>query len=143
MASAGTTVTTRARLAVCAPLVTCTVKLLVPTVVGVPESAPLESSVRPAGSDPLSTPQFAAPLVPMARSVSRYGWPTIPSASAAVVTASAAATVAVRLRVADCAPLVTCTVTFATPAAVGIPESTPLAASVSPAGSVPAVTDQA
>ena len=43
------------------------------------------------------------------------------------------------LLLADCTPLVTWTVTLEVPAVVGVPESTPLAASVIPVGRVPAV----
>jgi hypothetical protein len=37
-----------------APSITLTVKLLDPAVVGVPEMAPLDASVRPPGSDPVA-----------------------------------------------------------------------------------------
>ena len=42
---------------VCPALVTWTVKLLVPSVVGVPEITPAADKLSPAGSDPLDTDQ--------------------------------------------------------------------------------------
>jgi hypothetical protein len=51
----GVTVTLNACAAVCVPLVTCTVKLPVPAVVGEPLSTPAVESESPAGSDPLNT----------------------------------------------------------------------------------------
>jgi hypothetical protein len=48
-----------------------------------------------------------------------------------------------KLRVADAAPAAARTVKFATPAALGVPEITPLLAPrASPAGSCPLVIDQ-
>jgi hypothetical protein len=49
------TTTLYACVAVCVPLVTCTVKPLVVAVVGVPLSTPAVESESPAGSDPATT----------------------------------------------------------------------------------------
>src|SRR5689334_340609 len=65
---------------------TCTVKLLVPAVVGVPEIAPAGESASPAGRLPLATVHWLPPLPPLAASVWEYGVPATPSGSDAVVT---------------------------------------------------------
>ncbi len=68
----------------------------------------------------------------------------VPAVRVEVVIASGAAfTVRVNCRVALCAdPSVTCAVKLEVPTAVGVPDNTPPAESATPAGNVPAVSDQ-
>ena len=64
-----------------------TVKLKVPSVVGVPVSVPSVARVRPSGNEPLASVQVGA--VPVAARASLYGTPTMPSGNEAVVIAGA------------------------------------------------------
>src|SRR6202453_1953180 len=152
--SGATTVIDNSCVAVIAGLpesVTCTVKAELPAAVGVPEITPVEAfSDSPAGSDPApgTTDQLYGAVPPVAASVAEYPAPTVAPGSTDVVTDSGASTVIDNGCVAVIAGLlesVTCTVKADLPAAVGVPEITPVEAfSDSPAGSDPApgTTDQ-
>jgi hypothetical protein len=127
--------------------VAVTVKLKVPTVVGVPVIAPvLGFNVRPVGSAPLVTAQVTGAVPPVEASVAEYGEDTTPFPSEVVEIAKVLATCSVRDFVSvwngeDRS--FTFTVNVLLPGAVGVPEITPvLASSVSPAGNAPEVTDQ-
>ena len=54
------------------------VKLNVPPAVGIPESAPADVSVTPAGSDPAVTANVYGPVPPDAEMVSPYDAPIVP-----------------------------------------------------------------
>ena len=125
------------------PPVTCTVKLDVPAVVGVPLKTPAEDSVSPAGSVPEVTDQLYGGVPPVAASVWLYALPTVPAGSGltVVIDSAAGSTVTANAFVAV-PPPVTCTVKLDVPAALGVPLKTPAEDSVNPAGSVPEVTDQ-
>ena len=111
--------------------VACTVKLEVPTVVGVPLSTPAVLSESPAGSVPEASDQKYGCVPPAAASVWEYASPTVPPARLAVVTTSGAgATVTESPFVAVCvgAPAsVASTTKSKVPAVVGVPLSTPAA----------------
>lgn len=139
---AGLTVMLRPFVAVAPELSrTCTVTGFVPAAVGVPLTvAPFNE--RPAGSDPAVIDQVYPPVPPVAASDCEYGEPTLPLASDAVVTESGAgftrivnAFVAVVFELSR-----TWAVKLEVPAAVGVPEITPAALNVNPAGSDPALT---
>ncbi|HYP08849.1 MAG TPA: hypothetical protein VER03_21640 [Bryobacteraceae bacterium] len=124
--------------------VTRAVKDDVPAVVGVPEMAPFDASVSPAGKIPAETAQLYGGVPPVAPRLAEYGWPTLPLASDVVVIVGApAAMVICRSRVADWfAASVTRAVKDDVPAVVGVPLMAPFDASVSPAGRDPADTAQ-
>src|ERR1700730_3585630 len=67
------------------PAETSTVKDIVPGVVGVPLSTPLEACDRPAGNEPAPRVQLFVPEPPDAASVSEYGLPTLAVGRHAVV----------------------------------------------------------
>ena len=71
--------------------VTCTVKLKLPAVVGVPEMVPAVLSVRPPGRDPelVPTENVYVPTPPDAASACEYGEPTVPEGSEEVDIVSA------------------------------------------------------
>ena len=72
--------------------VTRAVKLYVPLVVGVPEIVPVPLlSVRPGGSEPLSSDHAYGLVPPVAASVREYWLPTLPFDSDDVVIANVAA----------------------------------------------------
>jgi len=112
--------------------------------VGVPLIAPLDGfSVKPVGSEPEVRLQVYGVIPPVAFSVAEYITLTCPSGRLLVV-------------IDNCAGAITtcngsvvlweaASVTFAVnpnvPAAVGVPDNTPALDSVSPPGSVPALTD--
>jgi hypothetical protein len=122
--------------------VTVNVSAAVPAADGVPLIAPVEVlNVKPNGSVPVNC-QVRAPVPPVAVSVCEYGTATIPSLSAVVVIFSGGiwdTIVTIAVAVCGGAPeSVTLNVTGAVPTPVGVPLTTPVAASnVKPAGSVP------
>ena len=124
--------------------VTFTVKFEVPIAVGVPLSAPAEESDIPAGRDPADTVKTNGASPPEVLMLALYGVPIVPAASVDVVIESVAAfTVSVNCREAFCAePSATCAVKAKLPTTVGVPERTPPEESVTPAGKLPAETDQ-
>ena len=125
------------------PPVTWTVKLDVPAALGVPLKTPAEDSVSPTGSVPAVTDQLYGGVPPETASVWLYGVPAVPAGSGltVVIDSAAGSTVTVNAFVAV-PPPVTWTVKLDVPAALGVPLKTPAEDSVSPTGSVPAVTDQ-
>jgi hypothetical protein len=125
------------------PSRTCTVKELVPAVVGVPLIVE-PVNVRPAGSDPVAIDQVYVPVPPLAESDCEYAAPTVPLASDAVETLNGAGFTRM-LNVFDAvAPELSRTwpVKLEVPAALGFPEMTPPLLNVKPAGSEPALTVQ-
>src|SRR5215831_18394121 len=71
-------VTLRVWVALCAPAVTWTVKLVVPFVVGVPEMMPaVEERASPIGSVRLAIDQVYGGVPPMAVRVALYAAPTV------------------------------------------------------------------
>src|SRR5207237_852844 len=123
---------------------TCTVKLAVAGMVGVPLiTAP--DNVRPAGNAPDVTDQLSEPIPALAGDVCEYAAPTVAAARDTVVTVSVAGfTVSERGWDAVCCgvPLsLTCTVKLTVPAVVGVPLIT-APDNVRPAGNAPDVTDQ-
>ena len=123
--------------------VACTVKFAGPAAVGIPEIVPFAASDSPAGSEPLVTDHEYVPVPPLAAKACEYAAPTVAAGREAVVmTNCAGLTVRVSGLVAFAPELsVACTVKFAGPAAVGVPEIVPFAASDSPTGSEPPVID--
>ena len=69
LSSASTSIETEPD-AVSPALLTCTVKLLVPEVVGVPEITPADDRLRPPGTLPLASDHEYVPPPPVASSVS-------------------------------------------------------------------------
>src|SRR5262249_26992189 len=83
------TVTLRASVALCAPAVTWTVKLVVPIVVGVPEMMPaVGERASPMGSVPLAIDQVYGGVPPMAVRVALYAAPTVAAGRLVVVMVS-------------------------------------------------------
>jgi hypothetical protein len=121
--------------------VTLTVKLLDPAAVGVPEIVPFAASISPAGSDPLAIVHVKGGVPPIAASVWEYAVPTIPVGSDEVEICKAGGLIVIdNAAAADVdgeALSATFTVKLLDPAAVGVPEIVPFAASISPAGSDP------
>src|SRR5690242_18353886 len=68
---------------------TCTVKLNVPAVVGVPEIVPLDPKFNPAGIAPAVAVHVYPPLPPVAASVAEYAEPTVAPGRDGVVTLNA------------------------------------------------------
>src|SRR4029077_10471185 len=128
--------------------VTCTVNDAVPAVVGVPEITPVDATrLNPAGSVPALTLQVYGVVPPLACSVVVYALPAAPPGNDVVVTVGGCAAAATAILKAFAPVLfaasVTCTVNDTVPAAVGVPEITPVDATrLNPAGSVPALTLQ-
>jgi hypothetical protein len=125
---------------------TCTVNDTVPKVVGVPLICPVVLfSVRPAGKEPVLIAQLYGVVPPLACSVVEYAVPVVPPGSDIVMTIGGGSATAM-LKVL--APVLfpasfTCTVNDTVPAAVGVPEITPVDATrFNPAGNVPALTLQ-
>jgi len=126
--------------------VAVTVKLAVPVPVGVPEMVPVAAaSDNPAGKEPTVMDQVKGVVPPVAASVVLYAAPFVPAGSGDAVEMAGTA---LMVKTNACAVVaeaasVRVTVKFAIPAVVGVPEMTPVAAaSVSPAGSNPALIDQ-
>ena len=118
------------------------VKLKLPTADGVPVSAPEEAfSVRPVGREPESTLQVIGDTAPAAATDALYAAPDTASGSVLPVMCKPVATVSASEAVAVCAgeeESATCTVNEALAAAVGTPETVPVAAfKVRPVGSAP------
>src|SRR4029077_703859 len=128
--------------------VTCIVHDAVPAVVGVPEITPVDATrLNPAGSVPALTLQVYGVVPPLACSVVVYALPAAPPGNDVVVTVGGCAAAATAILKAFAPVLfaasVTCTVNDTVPAAVGVPEITPVDATrLNPAGSVPALTLQ-
>ncbi len=123
--------------------VTFTVNAKVPAAAGVPASAPVALSDRPAGSVPPATDQLYPPEPPVAESVCEYGEPARAPGSEVVVIDGAAMTAIKSEAVAVVELLsLTCTAKLAVPEADGVPEIVPAALRESPAGSDPETTDQ-
>ena len=125
--------------------VTWMVKVEVAGAVGVPLRTPAVVSVSPAGSVPVETTNCTE---------SSHRWPPTsgcrpcppspPAATAVEIVGAATALIVTVNALVDEAPLapVTWTVKVEVAAAVGVPLRTPAVDRVSPAGSVPAETDQ-
>ena len=132
------------------PPETCTVKLLVWAVVGIPEMTPAVLKVKPAGSDdPEASDQVYGVVPPVAVRVWLYATPTVPLGRVVVVIDRAAGAGLIVIdsalvAVAGVAALsVTCTVKLQVIAFVGVPEMTPVAElRVRPPGNAPALIDQ-
>jgi hypothetical protein len=125
--------------------VTCTVKVAVPGVVGVPLITPALDSVRPCGKIPEESDQVYGAVPFAGASVCEYAVPSVASGRDVVVIKSPAAMLSTNGLETVCGgvPLsATCTVTFDVPALVGVPLITPALDRVTPAGSVPDVTVQ-
>ena len=124
--------------------VTFTVTVELPAVVGVPLTVhPV--SVSPAGRVPEEMEQLYGGVPSLAVMVELYTVPTVPPGKVLVMVSAAGAMTMVSFWLAFCAGLpesVTCTVIGELPAAVGVP-LTVHPVSVSPAGSVPEVMEQA
>jgi hypothetical protein len=88
--------------------VTRTVKLVVPSAVGIPSRTPAADRLRPAGTLPADTDQLYGVVPPVAASVWLYAIFTAPAGSETVVIVGAAAALTVRLtgRVVFPVPLV-------------------------------------
>jgi hypothetical protein len=118
---------------------TCTVKLLLPAVVGVPEMTPAGLRERPPGKVPENTDHALPPAPPLAASVCEYAVPAVPFGSEDVATVRAAGAIAIL----SCFVAVvfdeslTCTVKLVLPAVLGVPEMTPAGLSERPAGRFP------
>jgi hypothetical protein len=126
--------------------VTRTVKFEVPAVVGVPEIVPVEPpSDSPAGSEPDTTDQLYGVTPPVAASVWLYATPIWPFGTLVVVITRSGGIVIDKALVAVSAGVcesVTRTVKLEVPAVVGVPEITPPALKLSPAGRLPVWRDQ-
>ena len=134
--------------AVCCGLpesLTCTVKLALVTVVGVPLSTPVELlSVIPEGRVPAVTVQLTYGGVPFAAvSTCENGVPTVALKEAGEVMVRGASTVRVKARSSESiSASVTRAVKLNVPLELGVPEMTPAGLSVKPAGSDPVVMVQ-
>ena len=120
--------------------VTLMAKVEVPVAVGVPVIAPLALSESPAGKAPLARENVYGAVPLEAVTPPLYATPTMPEGSVVVVIVGGTAAATVTLSVALAALFfasVACTTKLVEPATVGVPEMTPVEASVSPAGSDP------
>jgi hypothetical protein len=140
------TVNSIPRVAVCrgVPLSrTSAVKTEVPVVVGVPETTPLLVRVKPVGSAPDATLHVYGVFPPAALRVTEYAVSSFPAASEVVVISSTAASALIstdKLFVAVClgeAESATSATNEKVPGVVGVPEITPAAPRVRPAGIAP------
>ncbi len=129
------------------PFVAWTTNVEEPTVVGVPDSTPPVVSVSPAGSAPLATENVKGPAPPLAVSVWEYGTPNVPLGIVAGEMTTTGHPEALMTMVyviwakhpfASVARIVIVEV----PTVVGVPDRTPPAVSVSPAGRVPLTTEK-
>ena len=150
----GETLSDSAAEAVCAgdpASVTVIVNVAVPLALGVPEITPAPDSVSPAGKLPEASVNVYPGVPPVALSDALYGLPAWaepnvvdakPNAGGACVTASTTIeSVTVWLCAGD-EESETVTLNVAVPLADGVPEITPPAESVNPAGRLPEVIDQ-
>jgi hypothetical protein len=122
-----------------------TVTVDVPAMVGVPVTTQPAPRVSPAGSVPAVITQLYGAVPPETPIVPLYGVPTVAAGGEVMVSVPAAATVMLSGPVTVSAGLLeslafTCSVEV--PAVVGVPLTTQLAESVSPAGRVPPVCTQ-
>ncbi len=114
-----------------------------PAVDGVPEITPVEAaSVKPAGSEPVDTTNVYEALPPVTLIVVLNVWLTTPLPRDVVEIASGAGAAAPTTMLSAFVPVrlfasFTWTVKEDVAAVVGVPETTPAAESVKPAGSVP------
>src|SRR5512134_3616853 len=126
--------------------VTWTVKLDVPTVVGVPLIVPPVDRLSPAGRLPAETDQLYGVVPPVAARVWLYAVPTVPPGrlDVEIVGATCAAAIAMERARVEERPLlpVTWTVKLDVPTVVGVPLIVPPVDRLSPAGRLPAETDQ-
>ena len=129
----------------CVPDVALTVKVEVPSTVGVPEIVPDVLNVRPTGRVPLTTDQEAPET--LAARVSEYAVPVVPEGRLSVVIVIVGAgvtgfTVMENCFSADSESLTALTVKVDVPVAVGVPVIMPVEElSVRSAGRVPDDTD--
>jgi phosphohistidine swiveling domain-containing protein len=125
-------------------LAALTVKLDVPTAVGVPEITPVvPARFKPVGNVPLPIVHVIG-VSPVAASVWLYAVPTVPFGNVAVVIVGAipsptAVIVMDNGLVLFPAALVALTVKLDVPAVVGVPEITPVPARLKPAGNEPSI----
>src|SRR6185369_15111786 len=91
---------------------TCTVKLNVPAVVGVPEMVPLDAKFSPRGIAPAVAVHVYPPLPPVAASVAEYAVPTVAPRKEDVVTLSAGLAIVIARALVAVVPALsfTCTV---------------------------------
>src|SRR5215472_16778638 len=129
--------------------VTFTVKLKEPEAVGVPEIAPAEDSVRPAGKAPELVLQLYGAAPPLAANAVEYAVPTCPDGTTVVVTCTglpAAAIVMlsafVTLWAVGVVESVSLAVKLNDPATVGVPEIVPVEDKLRPPGNAPALMFQ-
>src|SRR3990172_5132546 len=126
--------------------VTCTVKLAVSAVVGVPDITPADGSRDnpPGRTLPAASDQVDDPFPPVAARVWVYAAPTVPKVNVWVVTTSGSYAVSEKsLAVIAALASLTCTVKVDVPVVVGVPDMTPVEGSrAKPAGRVPDETDQ-
>ena len=118
-------------------------KLLLTALLGVPLSTPARDSDKPAGNAPEVTAKAYGPVPPDAVRVCEYAAPVVPLGS--VLGASVTTTAALIAGLYDRTPLtpfasVAVISKLLLPVALGVPLSTPVLDSVSPAGSDPLVT---
>jgi hypothetical protein len=95
---------------------------------GVPLIDPVVGSITSGDGSPVAV-QVTAPTPPLAPTVAEYAVPAVTAGNAVVEMATAALTTIVSGKVADPTELTACTVKAVDPAAVGVPESVPVAAS--------------
>jgi hypothetical protein len=124
-------------------LLACTVKVYAPAAVGVPERTPLTESVKPVGKVPVAMLYIGAG-VPLATNVyEAIAVPTTPLVAGAWAVNPLGATLGFVTVIVICllltlpTLLLACTVKAYEPAAVGVPERTPLAERIKPVGNVP------
>jgi len=125
-----------------------TVKLAVPGAEGVPPMTPVDARLKPCGNTPCDIVHVTGETAPDAARAAEYGEPVVPFGNAGVVITGLELTV-IRRGCVSVSPLRSCTLTvnWETPLPPGVPLMVPTlvaasVASVSPAGSVPADTDQ-
>lgn len=125
-----------------APLPAVTVNVLDPALVGVPERRPAGVRVSPSGRLPEDTVKVGAGT-PEAVNEYEYGAPTMAAAggvlamSTGAIGAGSTVTVSAPVVAFGETPLLAVTVKANVPVVVGVPERTPAALSVSPAGRLP------
>ena len=125
--------------------VTCTVKLELPVLLGVPAMAPLDERLRPDGNEPAVIVHRYGGVPPEAESVAEYGVPTMPFDSPVVVTVNVD-TCDADTEIESCLVAVwavgvvesdTCTVKLELPGLVGAPVMAPPIERVRPEGNEP------
>jgi hypothetical protein len=123
-----------------AVLVAETLNVEVPLTSGVPVTAPLAASERPAGRAPDDTEKTGLGD-PDAVNVNEYGTPAVPDGGAADVNAGTSAIPTVRFPVdAEPAAFDAVTTNAKFPVSLGVPDSTPAAVRSRPVGNTPLVT---